>query len=153
MNKEPIKQRIMALFRNKNISGSCKDVMMVLLGYVGKNGRAWPSHETLSARTGWSLRTIVRAIQQGEAAGLIHKTPRRALKSGRIVRSSNLYMFLSPVAELPERGLRFMMGRVAKIFLSAKMTRLGKPYNYKNEVRHESPLTREQMIAYCLSCG
>lgn len=152
MNKAAIKQRILSLFKNKNISGSCKDVMMVLLGYVGKNGRAWPSHQTLADRTGWSLRSIVRAIQQGEAAGLIHKTARRAIKAGRMVRSSNLYTFLSGSDEaLPERGMRFMMGRVARIFLSAKTASLGKSSIYNKAPRHESSLTQEQMIAYCLS--
>lgn len=127
---------------------------MALSGYIGKNCKAWPSHQTLADRTGWSLRSIVRAIQQGEAVGIIIKTARRAIKAGRMVRSSNLYQFIVDTAEaLPERGMRFMMGRVAKIFLSAKTASLCKSSIYNKGPRHESSLTTEQMIAYCLSAA
>lgn len=151
-NIQATKQRILSLFRNKNISGSCKDVLMCLTGYIGKGGYAFPSVRTLAERTGWSIRTIIRAIQQGQSCGILSKTQRRSFKGGRFVRASNLYRFIVIKGEsLPERGMRFLRGRVVRLFQGDNLTSLGKSRVYNKAQRHESSLTREQMIAYCFS--
>lgn len=158
---QKIKQQIMHLFKNKNITGSCKDVLMCLTGYVSsKKGVAWPSNETLSERTGWSLSSIVRAVKQGIEAGILKVTRRMHRKGRYLVRQSNLYVFvvsstaedLEPSDKLLKHPTRaYWKNLKGKLFgenLSVKQTSLGKTNNYSY---NEPTMEHADMLQWCLN--
>jgi hypothetical protein len=51
------------------VSGQARHVLMVLEYAHANDGRAWPSVPTLAAETGWSERTVQRALRELEETG------------------------------------------------------------------------------------
>lgn len=64
-----------------------KLALLALADYANHNLESWPALDTLAARTGMGRRTVIRALEHLEAAGLISRQPRD--KGGR--QTSNLY--------------------------------------------------------------
>lgn len=63
-------------------------VLAQLTKHVCKNGSAFPSHATLAGPTGYSRRTVRRALNDLEHRGLVRKAPRSRAFQGN---SSNFY--------------------------------------------------------------
>lgn len=49
----------------------------LVMRMTNKNRSAWPSTKTIAKETGVSVRTVIRAIDQLEAAGYLHATRKR----------------------------------------------------------------------------
>ena len=58
-------------------------VYVYLCDRANKNGECWPSTITISKDLGLSRRTIFRALNNLEKAGLIKRIPRRRKTGGR----------------------------------------------------------------------
>jgi hypothetical protein len=58
-----------ALFRDPAITRSTLLVGLALSRYLNKKGIAWPSQETLSADTGYSVRTVRECLRELEGSG------------------------------------------------------------------------------------
>lgn len=60
----------------------------------GDTGRCFPSYETLADDTGYSVRTVIRAVKRLAALGLITVTERKVKRpNGSKVNTSNEYTF------------------------------------------------------------
>ena len=62
---------------------SDKALLLVLANYADEDGVCWPSQERLVQESGFSARTIVRALQRLEARGLICRRKRGGDGTGR----------------------------------------------------------------------
>ena len=75
-----------AVLRNPDLSPSAKLVFARLAQFAGRQGKAWPSDQTLGREVGLSDRQVRRCVAELERYGLI----RRVSRAGH----SNLFEFL-----------------------------------------------------------
>jgi DNA-binding transcriptional MocR family regulator len=92
----PWTTRIWQEFRVGNLTRSYRDILLTLHTFRGAGGECWPSHATLAERAGCSLRTVQRALRQGEYLGLVQWVERRVRAGWRWLRTSNRYFFRLP---------------------------------------------------------
>jgi predicted transcriptional regulator len=71
-----------------NLSDLSVQVFAVLARFAGRDGRCWPSRETVAAAAGCSVRSVDRALGELAAAGLIERASRGNGHGGR---TSTLY--------------------------------------------------------------
>lgn len=76
----PITQR---MFRKNELTHYERDVMMNILGRIGRNEGAFPSQETISADLGFSVSSVKRALIGLVAKGFIKKQ-RRGFQKGNL---------------------------------------------------------------------
>lgn len=68
---------------DKALTPSARHVLLVLATYRRRDtGRAWPGIDTLARDTGWNRRTVIRALDAIEAAGIL--TPVQPRRFGRL---------------------------------------------------------------------
>jgi DNA-binding transcriptional MocR family regulator len=82
--------RVWAEFRAGNLTRHLRDV---LLTFRGHSGASWPSHATLANRAKCSVKTVQRALKQGDHLGLVSWIERRVRAGWRLLRTSNSYHF------------------------------------------------------------
>ena len=97
--------RVWSEFHADNLTRTWRDVLLTLRTFRGPGGVAWPSHATLAARAGCSVRTVQRALGQARALGLVSWAERRVRGAWRSLRTSNAYRLLAP-AEPVQPGQR-----------------------------------------------
>lgn len=85
MSYEPIKWA-----RSQTIKGIPKSVLVSLSHFVNENRQCWPSYETLSLETGFSVKSVQRAVNFLEEKGFI-KIERRQIKHTHVYIFPNSY--------------------------------------------------------------
>jgi DNA-binding MarR family transcriptional regulator len=85
-------QAIAAAFRAVCPSSSAKLALLAISNFADEDGVAWPSQGRLAADTGLAERTVRRALEQLEEAGLIRREERRRRDGSR---SSDLIFILA----------------------------------------------------------
>jgi hypothetical protein len=101
----PWTTRVWQEFRAGNLTRAYRDCLLTLHSYRGPGGVAWPAHETLAARAGCCARTVQRALRQAADLDLVSWHERRRRAGWRWLRTSNLYRFVVPVAQV-QAGMR-----------------------------------------------
>ena len=86
-------RRLLHLCRERRITPAALAVGLALLEFVGRDSTCWPSHNTLSKRSGPAIRTVQRALDSLRDAGMLCWQARRARWNRRM---SNLYTLLLP---------------------------------------------------------
>lgn len=81
------------------LGGSAAPVLAALWSWASPDGIAWPCAESIARRAGKSRRTVFRALDALEGAGLVERQV-PPLRARRRHRESNTYR-LTPVAALP----------------------------------------------------
>jgi hypothetical protein len=104
--------RVWAEFHADNLTRAGRDVLLTLHTYRGAGGVAWPSHATLAQRCDCDVRTVQRALQQGQRLDLVSWAERRVRSGWRWLRMSNLYRFISPTGPV-QAGMRAVFCRPA----------------------------------------
>lgn len=66
------------LLHDEGVSAHAKLVYVVLSSHVSRRNRAWPSHRTIGTVSGLSKSTVIRALRELEALGVIVKRHRFA---------------------------------------------------------------------------
>ena len=82
------------------LGGSAAAVLVALWSWANVDGVAWPCAESIARRSSRSRRTVFRALDALENAGLVVRR-RPSLPARRRHRESNVYR-LAPVAALPQ---------------------------------------------------
>ena len=85
--------------RAGRLTRAARDVLLTLATFRGPGGRIWPSHALLAARAACCSKTVLRAMQQARAAGLLAwRAIRWRTPGGYWRQSSNLYALRLPAA-------------------------------------------------------
>lgn len=68
-------------------------VLQALASFAGHRG-LFPSHESIAAKAGCSVRTVIRALETAYRLGIVERTRQRQRVSGRICNGPNRYRLL-----------------------------------------------------------
>ena len=73
-------------------------VLQALASFEGHRG-LFPSHESIAARSGASVRTVIRALETAYRLGIVQRTRQRQRVSGRICNGVNRYQLITKPLE------------------------------------------------------
>jgi len=85
--------QIWTLTQARQITARTHLVLQALASFEGYRG-LFPSHESIAARAGCSVRTVIRALETAYSLGLIERTRQRVRRSGRVVNGPNRYRLI-----------------------------------------------------------
>ncbi|WP_367161317.1 helix-turn-helix domain-containing protein (plasmid) [Kozakia baliensis] len=86
--------QLWTLTQARQISGRMHLVLQALASFTGLHG-TFPAHETIAARAGCSVRTVIRALERAYELGIVERTRRMVRHGKQLVRTSNAYRFMS----------------------------------------------------------
>jgi len=81
------------LLQAKRLSGNDKAVLEALASFEGHKG-LFPSHESIAARAGRSVSTVIRTLKKAYALGIVERTRQRERVGNRIVNGVNRYRLI-----------------------------------------------------------
>ncbi|GAN90094.1 hypothetical protein Gbfr_011_008 [Gluconobacter frateurii M-2] len=85
--------QIWTLTQARQITARTHLILQALASFEGHRG-LFPSHESIAARAGCSVRTVIRALETAYSLGLIERTRQRVRRSGRVVNGPNRYRLI-----------------------------------------------------------
>ena len=85
--------QIWALTQARQITARTHLVLQALATFEGHRG-LFPSHESIAARSGTSVRTVIRALETAYQLGIVERTRQRVRRSGRLVNGPNRYRLI-----------------------------------------------------------
>jgi len=103
MTTPTFSSQLWTLTQARQITGKTHIVLQALASFTGLHG-TFPAHETLAAKAGCSVRTVIRALDQAYALGLVERTRRMVRRGNRLVRTSNAYRLLSVGTEAAKQA-------------------------------------------------
>ena len=118
------------LLQARRINGNQHAVLAALASFIGFHG-TFPAHETIAARAGCSVRTVIRTLERAYELGILERTHRMVRHGVRLVRTSNAYRFILSAheqakvsaAHFAEQMREALKRRKQRLFdLSDKMT-------------------------------
>ncbi len=83
------------------LTRAARDVLFRLARLRARYRSLWPSHDWLAAAARCCRRTVVRALAQAQAAGLVTWRPQRWLNGHGWRRGTNIYRLQMPPAPVP----------------------------------------------------
>lgn len=137
-------------------------VLQALASFQGCRG-LFPSHESIAARAGCSVRTVIRALEASYRLGIVERTRQRQRVSGRICNGPNRYRLLVKPLEQSRAAaahytqqLRDALARRKQAFLSKCQN--GSETYFQSNLFNAEPLSatemsRHDLIAWCESVG
>ena len=153
---------IWTLTQGRQITAKTHLVLQALASFQGSRG-LFPSHESIAARAGCSVRTVIRALEAAYRMGIVERTRQRQRVSGRVCNGVNRYrLILKPLeqaraaaAHLKQQLKDALARRKQRLFLSDKMAA---DYNSQINLFNAEPLSaarmsHNDMIAWCESIG
>lgn len=91
--------QIWTLTQSRTITAKTHLVLQALASFEGYRG-LFPSHESIAARAGCSVRTVIRALETAYLLGIVERTRQRQRVSGRICNGVNRYrLILKPLEQ------------------------------------------------------
>lgn len=85
--------QIWTLTQSRTITAKTHLVLQALASFSGSRG-LFPSHESIAARAGCSVRTVIRGLEMAYRLGIVERTRQRQRVSGRLVNGVNRYRLL-----------------------------------------------------------
>jgi len=85
--------QLWALTQARKITGKTHIVLAALASFEGHRG-LFPSHESIAARAGCSIRTVIRALETAYRLGLVERTRQRIRHGARVVNGVNRYRLI-----------------------------------------------------------
>ncbi|GBR26667.1 helix-turn-helix domain-containing protein [Gluconobacter japonicus] len=85
--------QIWTLSQSKQITAKTHLVLQALASFEGQRG-LFPSHESIAARSGASVRSVIRALETAYQLGIVERTRQRVRRSGRLVNGPNRYRLI-----------------------------------------------------------
>ena len=154
--------QIWTLTQSHTITAKTHLVLLALASFAGHRG-LFPSHESIAARAGCSVRTVIRALETGYRLGIVERTRQRQRASGRICNGPNRYRLLvkpleqarAAAAHAAQRLREALARRKQRLFLSDKMAA---DYNSQSNFFNAEPLSaagmsHNDLIRWCESIG
>lgn len=97
--------QLWTLAQAKRLSGNDKIVLEALASFEGHKG-LFPSHESIAARAGRSVSTVIRSLQKAYLLGIVERTRQRKSVGGRIVNGPNRYRLILTALEQAKAAAR-----------------------------------------------
>ena len=85
--------QLWTLTQSGQITAKTHLTLQALASFVGHRG-LFPSHESIAARAGASVRTVIRALERAYELGIVERTRQRIRRSGRLVNGPNRYRLI-----------------------------------------------------------
>jgi len=85
--------QLWALTQSRTITAKTHLVLQALASFDGQRG-LFPSHESIAARSGASIRTVIRALDTAYRLGIVERTRQRQRVSGRVCNGPNRYRLI-----------------------------------------------------------
>ncbi|WP_330997631.1 helix-turn-helix domain-containing protein, partial [Gluconobacter oxydans] len=116
--------QLWTLSQSKQITATTHLVLQALASFQGHRG-LFPSHESIAARAGCSVRSVIRALETAYRLGIVERTRQRQRVSGRVCNGPNRYrLIVKPLEQAraaaahAAQRLRDALARRKQAFLS-----------------------------------
>ena len=154
--------QLWTLSQSKQITAKTHLVLQVLASFEGQRG-LFPSHESIAARSGASVRTVIRALEAAYRLGIVERTRQRQRVSGRLVNGVNRYrLIVKPLEQARAAAahytqqLKDALARRKQAFLSKCQNDSG-TYSQSNLFNAEplsgAGMSHNDLIRWCESIG
>ena len=154
--------QLWTLTQSHTITAKTHLVLQALSSFAGHRG-LFPSHESIAARAGCSVRTVIRALETAYRLGIVQRTRQRQRVSGRICNGPNRYrLIIKPLEQARAAAahytqqLRDALARRKRAFLSNCHFGSG-PHSQSNLFNVErvsaAGMSRHDLIQWCESIG
>lgn len=154
--------QIWTLTQSHTITAKTHLVLQVLASFAGHRG-LFPSHESIAARSGASVRTVIRALETAYRLGIVERTRQRQRIAGRLCVGPNRYRLLvKPLEQARAAAAHYtqqlkdaLARRKQRLFLSDKMAaELDSQSNLFNARRASAAgMSHNDLVAWCNSVG
>ena len=154
--------QIWTLTQARQITAKTHLVLQALASFQGHRG-LFPSHESLSARSGASVRTVIRALETAYRLGLVERTRQRQRVSGRICNGVNRYrLIVKPLEQARAAAAHYMqqlkdaLARRKQQFLSKCQNDSGTYFQsnlFNAERVSAAGMSHNDLIRWCESVG
>jgi len=154
--------QLWTLTQSRTITAKTHLVLQALASFSGSRG-LFPSHESIAARAGCSVRTVIRALETAYRLGIVERTRQRQRVSGRVCSGPNRYrLILKPLEQARAAAahytqqLRDALARRKRAFLSKCQN--GSELDSQSNLFNAEPISaagmsRHDLIAWCESIG
>lgn len=120
--------QIWTLTQSRTITAKTHLVLQALASFEGQRG-LFPSHESIAARAGCSVRTVIRALETAYRLGVVERTRQRRRVSGRICNGPNRYRLLVKPLEQARAAAAHAAQRLREALTRRKQQFLSKCQN------------------------
>jgi len=149
--------QIWTLTQSRAITAKTHLVLQALASFEGHRG-IFPSHESIAARSGASVRTVIRALETAYRLGLIERTRQRQRISGRVCSGPNRYRLILTDLEQAKAAalhaaqcLREALAR-RKLRFSSKCQKGSEAYS-QSDMFYERPRSKSDWLDLIASWG
>jgi len=154
--------QLWTLTQARQITAKTHLVLQALASFSASRG-IFPSHESIAARAGCSVRTVIRSLDTAYQLGLVERTRQRQRVSGRICNGVNRYrLIIKPLEQARvaaahyTQQLKDALARRKQAFLSKCQN--GSELNSQSNLFNAEPLSgagmsRSDLIDWCNSFG
>jgi len=112
--------QIWTLTQARQITAKTHLVLQALASFEGHRG-LFPSHESIAARAGCSIRTVIRALEAAYSLGLVERTRQRMRRSGRVVNGPNRYRLILVSLEQAKAAAAYATQRLKEALARRKL--------------------------------
>ena len=150
------------LTQGRMITAKTHLVLQALASFQGQRG-LFPSHESIAARSGASVRSVIRALETAYWLGIVERTRQRQRIAGRVCNGPNRYRLLvKPLEQARAAAAHYtqqlkdaLARRKRRLFLSDKMAAdYNSQSNFFNAGRVSAAgMSHNDLVAWCESIG
>ncbi|WP_039906084.1 helix-turn-helix domain-containing protein [Acetobacter tropicalis] len=154
--------QLWTLTQSRTITAKTHLVLQALASFQGHRG-LFPSHESIAARSGASVRTVIRALETAYRLGIVERTRQRRRVSGRICNGVNRYRLIVKPLEQARAAAAHLKQQLLDALARRKQQFLSKCQNgtgtyFQSNLFNAEPLSaagmsHNDLISWCESIG
>ena len=154
--------QIWALTQGRQITATTHLVLQALASFAGHRG-LFPSHESIAARAGCSVRSVIRGLETAYRLGIVERTRQRQRIAGRLCVGPNRYRLLVKPLEQARAAathytqqLKDALARRKRAFLSKCQNGSGTYFQstlFNAEPTSAAGMSHNDLISWCESIG
>ena len=142
--------QIWTLTQARRITAKTHLVLQALASFEGHRG-LFPSHESIAARAGCSVRTVIRALETAYSLGLVERTRQRVRRSGRVVNGPNRYRLILVGLEQAKVAATHATQRLKEALARRKLRfssncQNGSGPNFQRDISFEKPRSKNDWL-------
>lgn len=120
--------QIWNLTRSRTITAKTHLVLQALASFESHRG-IFPSHESIAARAGCSVRSVIRSLETAYRLGIVERTRQRRRVAGRVCNGPNRYRLILTDLEQARAAAAHAAQRLREALARRKQTFLSKCQN------------------------
>jgi len=142
--------QLWALTQARKITGKTHVVLAALASFEGHRG-LFPSHESIAARAGCSVRTVIRSLETAYRLGLVERTRQRIRHGNRVVNGVNRYRLILVDVEQAKLAAAHNLLRLREALARRKQRFLSKCQNGSENHSQSLPIAAKHTPAEWLT--